>query len=66
MHSSCTRHRSLDFNRLTNDGQDMSAVLKLAEVLPQSKIQTLRCLSTTCSRSMLAPANMPAFEIDEC
>ena len=47
--------RSLDNNMLTNDGKDMSAVLKLAEVLPQTKIQTLRCLSATCSRSLLAP-----------
>ena len=37
--------RSLDGNNLTNSGKDMSAVLKLAEVLPQTKIQTLRCLS---------------------
>ncbi len=35
---------SLSDNNLTNDGKDMSAVLKLAEVLPQTKIQTLRCL----------------------
>ena len=50
--------RSLDNNNLTNYGKDMSAVLKLAEVLPQTKIQTLRCLSATCSRSMLAPRNI--------
>ena len=37
--------RSLDDNNLTNYGKDMSGVLKLAEVLPQSKIQTLRCAS---------------------
>ena len=36
--------RSLDGNKLTNNGEDMSAVLKLAEVLPQTKLQTLRCL----------------------
>ena len=42
--------RSLDGNQLTNGGKDMSAVLKLAEVLPQTKIQTLRCLSAKCRR----------------
>ena len=36
--------RSLNGIYLTNFGKDMSAVLKLAEVLPQTKIQTLRCL----------------------
>ena len=40
---------SLDGNDLTNRGKDMSAVLKLAEVLPQTKIQTLRCLSAKCA-----------------
>ena len=49
--------RSLDNNYLTNYGRDMSAVLKLAEVLPQSKLQTLRCLSAKCGRSLLAPAD---------
>ena len=47
--------RSLDDNAITNLYADMSAVLKLAEVLPQTKIQTLRCLSTKCHRSLLAP-----------
>ena len=32
-------------------GTDMSAVLKLAEVLPETKIQTLRCLPAKCRRS---------------
>ena len=36
--------RSLDENNLTNRGTDMSAVLKLAEVLPKTKLQNLRCL----------------------
>ena len=36
--------RSLDGNYLGYRG-DMSAVLKLAEVLPETKIQTLRCAS---------------------
>ena len=53
--------RSLNDNNLTNYGRDMSAVLKLAEMLPQSKIQTLRCISAKCSRSLLAH-----LESDEC
>ena len=63
--------RSLDDNALTNYGNDMSAVLKLAEVLPQTKIQTLRCLFAKCRRSLLAPlVTRPllmniAFETDE-
>ena len=32
-------------------GTDMSAVLKLAEVLPETKIQTLRCPPAKCRRS---------------
>ena len=44
--------RSLDNNHLTGKyGEDMSAVLKLAEALPQTKIQTLRCLPAKCRRS---------------
>ena len=51
--------RSLNGNFLTGkDGEDMSAVLKLAEVLPQTKIQTLRCLPAKCGRSLLAPCNI--------
>ena len=46
--------RSLDRNYLGFRG-DMSGVLKLAEVLPQTKLQTLRCLSAKCGRSLLAP-----------
>ena len=49
--------RSLDGNELTNRGKDMSAVLKLAEVLPQTKLQTLRCLPAKCRRSLLAPTS---------
>ena len=47
--------RSLDNNSpgLTYYGRDMSAVLKLAEVLPQTKVQTLRCHSAKCRRSLL-------------
>ena len=41
--------------------------LKRAEVLPQTKIQTLRGLSAECRRSLLAPLVLPsvAFETDE-
>ena len=34
--------RSLDKTILTNFGKDMSGVTKLAEVLPQTKLQSLR------------------------
>ena len=34
--------RSLDNNNITNYGRDMSGVLKLAEALPQSQLQSLR------------------------
>ena len=47
--------RSLDRNYLGYKG-DMSPVIKLAEVLPQTKLQTLRCLPAKCSRSLLASA----------
>ena len=55
--------RSLDDNNLTDYGKDMSAVLKLAEVLPQTKIQTLRCLPAECRRSLLAPAVCACFRL---
>ena len=34
---------SLAENMLTNRGQDMSGVLKLAEALPLSKVESLKC-----------------------
>ena len=34
--------RSLDNNYLTHGGYNMSGVIKLAEVLPQTKLQSLR------------------------
>ena len=34
--------RSLDNNNLAGYGRDMSGVIKLAEMLPQSKLQSLR------------------------
>ena len=37
-----TSTRSLNNNDIANGGKDMSAVLKLAEVLPQSQLQSLR------------------------
>ena len=30
-------------NNLTNYGQDMSGLLKLVEILPQTKIESLEC-----------------------
>ena len=38
-----TLPHSLAENYLTNDGEDMSGVLKLAEALPQCKLQSLKC-----------------------
>ena len=35
--------RSLGSNNLTDYGEDMSGLLKLAEVLPQTKIESLGC-----------------------
>ena len=46
LHSSCTLSHpahSLANNNLTNNGEDMSGVIKLAEALPQSQLQTLKC-----------------------
>ena len=34
--------RSLNNNKLTNGGNDVSGVIKLAEMLPQTKLQSLR------------------------
>ena len=34
--------RSLNRNELTNDGKDMSGILKLAEALPHSQLTSLR------------------------
>ena len=36
-------------NFLTNNGKDMSGVLKLAEALPQSKLESLKCAAPMCS-----------------
>ena len=38
MHSAC----SLADNSLTNYGEDMSAVIKLAEVIPSTQISSLK------------------------
>ena len=57
--------RSLDGNYLGYLG-DMSVVLKLAEVLPQTKLQTLRCLRAKCSRSLLAPSASRLMSADIC
>ena len=34
---------SLEYNNLTDNGEDMSGVLKLAKALPQSKLDSLKC-----------------------
>ena len=41
-HARCLDSRSLDDNNLTSYGQDMSAVINLAESLPQTQLQSLR------------------------
>ena len=47
---------SLANNNLTNDGEDMTGVLKLAEALPQTKITVLKCATTfTPQQSVNAP-----------
>ena len=64
-HSSCTLSHpahSLAYNGLTNNGEDMSGVIKLAEALPQSKLQSLKCaaaLALACARisSVQGPLN---------
>ena len=40
-HTACAH--SLAGNNITNYGKDMSAVIKLAEVLPQTSINSLKC-----------------------
>ena len=42
--------RSLRGNNLTNDGKDMSGLLKLVEILPQTKIESLGCAATPSVR----------------
>ena len=37
---------SLFFTELTNNGKDMSGVLKLAEALPLSKLESLKCAAS--------------------
>ena len=52
--------RSLEGNNLTNDGNDMSGMLKLAEALPQSKLESLKCATApACARvsSVQGPLN---------
>ena len=46
--SACAR--SLGMNEITHRGKDMSAVIKLAEVLPQTSITTLRCAAPDSER----------------
>ena len=43
----CLSLHSLAKTNLTNHGQDMSGVLKLAEMLPQTKIESLKCAPLT-------------------
>ena len=45
-HFDCICTHSLENNDLTNYGKDKSGVVKLAESLPQSKLQSLKCAAT--------------------
>ena len=50
--SACAR--SLAENIITNRGKDMSAVIKLAEVLSQTSINSLKCAPlATCDPTLL-------------
>ena len=49
-------------NNLTNYGGDMSGVLKLAEALPQSKLQSLKCAAAhALGLFVQCPLNTLAF-----
>ena len=39
-------------NNLTNDGEDMSGVIKLCEALPQSNISSLKCAAAQARNSV--------------
>ena len=45
-HPLAPRSHSLSGNNLTNDGEDMSGILKLAEALPYSHLTSLRSAKT--------------------
>ena len=44
-------------NKLTNYGKDMSGLLKLAEVLPQTKIKSLECAAAQVFAFVSAPVD---------
>ena len=55
---------SLDANNLTNYDKDMSGLLKLVEILPQTKIESLRCApapkcSLLCQRPLTLDSHHP-------
>ena len=55
----CTR--SLADNNITNYGKDMFAVIKLAEVLSQTSIASLKCAAREmCLRARYGPLSPPA------
>ena len=49
--------RSLGSNSLTNHGADMSGLLKLVEVLPQTKIESLECAAAQVFAFVSAPVD---------
>ena len=51
--------RSLGSNSLTNHGADMSGLLKLVEVLPQTKIESLECAAAQGLAFVSAPIDTP-------
>ena len=55
--------RSLGSNSLTNYGKDMSGLLKLAEVLPQTKIESLECATAQVFAFVSAPVDTPALSL---
>ena len=48
---------SLGGNNLTNDGKAMSGLLKLVEVLPQTKIESLECTHASKSDRLCVSAH---------
>ena len=54
--------RSLNDNKITDGGEDMSAVIKLAKVLPQTSITNLECAAPD---SAIVPA-IPTCSLLRC
>ena len=48
-------------NNLTYYGQDVSGLLKLAEILPQTKIESLECAAAQLFAFLSAPVDTPIY-----